>query len=208
MYRMTRQRQETRPPVRDEHRIQRFRVIYQDNYARILGYALRRCASPEDAADVLSQTFMTVWRRLDDVPPGEEARLWLYGVAHRALANHHRGERRRGALMERLGAEIGEASTQWFDPPSQDLTVVASAWRRLRDADQDLLGMVAWEGLANEQVARVLGCSRSVVKVRLHRARRRFARELIALGIDLKPHESSGHVVTGRAPARPGTEEA
>jgi RNA polymerase sigma-70 factor (ECF subfamily) len=68
--------------------------------------------------------------------------------------------------------------------------------------------MVAWEGLTNEQIARVLGCSRSVLKLRVHRARNRFALQLAEAGIDAKPRTAPGHVVTGRAPARPGTEEA
>jgi len=45
--------------------------------------ALRRTLAPEDAADVVSETFLTAWRRLDDMPSDDESLLWLYGVAHR-----------------------------------------------------------------------------------------------------------------------------
>src|SRR5215469_9083439 len=91
------------PPitVTDERR-DRFAAVYQAHHAAILGYALRRTRAPEDAADVIAETFLTAWRRLEEVPPEPEARLWLYGVARRVLANHHRGERRRSALTERL----------------------------------------------------------------------------------------------------------
>jgi hypothetical protein len=51
----------------------------------ILGYALRRTTSPDDAADILAETFLTAWRRLDELPSGEEAGLWLYGVARRGV---------------------------------------------------------------------------------------------------------------------------
>jgi RNA polymerase sigma-70 factor (ECF subfamily) len=34
----------------------------------------------EDAADVVAETFLVAWRRLDSVPGGDEARLWLYAV--------------------------------------------------------------------------------------------------------------------------------
>ncbi|WP_211343204.1 hypothetical protein [Actinomadura pelletieri] len=37
------------------------------------------------------ETFLTAWRRLDVVPPGDEARLWLYAVTRRILADHYRG---------------------------------------------------------------------------------------------------------------------
>ena len=61
----------------------------------VLAYALRRAAGPEDAADVVAETFLIAWRRLSDIPAGAEARLWLYGVARHTLANQRRGERRR-----------------------------------------------------------------------------------------------------------------
>ena len=73
------------PPlsVLGEDRRRRFEDIYTANCTPILGYALRRTGSGDDAADIVAETFLTAWRRLDDVPPGDEARLWLYGVARR-----------------------------------------------------------------------------------------------------------------------------
>ncbi|MFG2091421.1 MULTISPECIES: RNA polymerase sigma factor [unclassified Spirillospora] len=168
-------------PLEDSHppgdRRRRFEEIYTANRARILGYALRRTADPQDAADVLAETFLTAWRRLDDVPPGEQARLWLYGVARRVLANHHRGERRRSALAADLGSRLSDGLAV-HELAGGDLTDVASAFRSLPDADRELLSLVGWEGLDHGEIATVLGCSRNAVRIRLHRARRRFARAL------------------------------
>ena len=83
-----------------------FRRLYHENFDALLGYALRRTARPEDAADVVADTFLVAWRRQRDVPPGEQARLWLYGVARRTLANQRRGDVRRTHLGERLGADL------------------------------------------------------------------------------------------------------
>ncbi|MEV4369083.1 sigma-70 family RNA polymerase sigma factor [Nonomuraea sp. NPDC049637] len=86
----------------------RFVEVYESTYEPILGYVLRRCPHPEDAADVVAETFTTAWRRIEELPEGDEARLWLYGVARRVLANHRRGERRHeqrtAALRDRLTA--------------------------------------------------------------------------------------------------------
>ncbi|MEV4259420.1 RNA polymerase sigma factor, partial [Spirillospora sp. NPDC049652] len=87
----------------------RFEDLYAENRAKVLGYALRRTGDPQDAADVVAETFLVAWRRLDDVPPGDEARLWLYGVARRVLAGQRRGERRRSALGARLRSELAAA---------------------------------------------------------------------------------------------------
>jgi RNA polymerase sigma factor (sigma-70 family) len=96
---------ETLPREPAEARLSR---LYRDHGREITGYALRRAASPEDAADVVAETFLVAWRRLGEVPVDEEARLWLYGVARRVLANQHRAERRRtkaGTASRRVAAD-------------------------------------------------------------------------------------------------------
>ena len=142
----------------------------------MLGYALRRTDNTDDAADVLAETFLTAWRRLDEIPPGDQAKLWLYGTARRLLANHRRGERRRLALADRIRAELALT----YRPPDQsaDFAEIAAAFRRIPQPDQELLALAGWEELDAGQIAAVVGCSRNAARIRLHRARRRLAAEI------------------------------
>jgi RNA polymerase sigma factor (sigma-70 family) len=168
---------------------ERFRSLYEANYHLILGYALRR-ADATDAADVVAETFTTAWRRLRDVPEGEEARLWLYGVARRVLANQRRAARRRLRLAGRLRDESRTAPGSSAEPDLE--RGVRTAFSRLRPEDRELLSLTAWEGLDPRELARVLGCSRNAARIRLHRARRRFAVELERL--DAKRGPRPGHL--------------
>ena len=88
--------------VTEDERHRRFTELYDRYSGHILAYAARRTAGNADAADVLAETFLVAWRRLDDVPTDEAARPWLYGVARRVLANHHRGVTRRSRLDDRV----------------------------------------------------------------------------------------------------------
>jgi RNA polymerase sigma factor (sigma-70 family) len=164
------------PMAAGDRREERFNAMYQACHGPVLGYVLRRTGDPEDAADVVAETFLTSWRRLDEIPPGPEARLWLYGVARRVLANHHRGERRRSALAGRLRDDL--AAT--YRPPEYtgELAAIAEAFRRLSGEQRELLALEAWEGLDYGQIAVVLGCSRNAVRIRIYRARQRLTREL------------------------------
>jgi RNA polymerase sigma factor (sigma-70 family) len=155
----------------------RFRVVYDANYHRVLGFVLRRTANREDAEDVVAETFLTAWRRLEQVPAGGEARLWLYAVARRALANQRRGERRRLRLTGVLHAELVVHASPEADA-GHEVARVAAAFARLADHDREVLSLAAWEGLDAGEIAVVLGCSRNAARIRLHRARRRFAGEL------------------------------
>ncbi|HEX6780986.1 MAG TPA: sigma-70 family RNA polymerase sigma factor [Solirubrobacterales bacterium] len=154
----------------------RFRRLYADHGREILGYALRRVSDPEDAADVVAETFLVAWRRADEVPPGEQARLWLYGVARRALANQRRGERRRERLGERLRADLAPALAEPPDPPDP---AVLAALESLEPEDREVLRLSAWEELSPSEVAKALGISAVAARSRLHRARRRLRRALM-----------------------------
>ena len=177
----------TRAPI---DRQRRFEAVYYEHHGPILGYVLRRTDNPDDAADVLGEVFLTAWRRLDDLPEDTEARLWLYGVARRVLANHHRGQRRRTALSERLRADLAGS----YRPPESggELDRITAAFHRLPAAERELLSLAAWEGLDNGQIATVLGCSRNAVRIRLFRARRRFTAELASV-TEARPRQHVPH---------------
>ncbi|MCC5580474.1 sigma-70 family RNA polymerase sigma factor [Microtetraspora sp. AC03309] len=163
----------------------RFVEIYEHAYEPILGYVLRRCRDPEDAADVVAETFTIAWRRVEELPDGDEARLWLYGVARRVLANHRRGELRREQRTEALREHLASLSLlAHARSPEEDFSPVGRVFRTLSDGDRELLSLAAWERLDTGQLATTLGISRNAVRIRLHRARKRFARGLAMAGID------------------------
>lgn len=156
-----------------------FAAVFADNYRPLLGYALRRCHSPDDAADVVAETFAVAWRRVESLPEGDQTRLWLYGVARRVLANQRRTEQRQSIRTSLLREELSQVTTDDLDD-----SPVARVFGELADRDQELLALVAWEDLAVSEIAVVLGISRNAVSIRLHRARRRFAHALREAGID------------------------
>lgn len=153
-----------------------FEALYGDCYAPVRAYALRR-ADPDTAQDVVAETFLTAWRRLDDIP---DAPLpWLYGVARRTLANARRTQTRAQALVERAAAAPL--------PPGDDAAerlgeaeLIRAALVRLSERDREALMLVAWEDLEPADAARAAGCSRPTFAVRLHRARGRLTNALVA----------------------------
>ena len=146
-----------------------FEALFLENVDAVLAYSLAR-TDPHTAQDVMAETFLTAWRRLGDVPM--PARAWLIGVARKNLANQHRGQRRQQGLRSRLSRTIEPSATDSYS--TDDQKVVLDALRRLRPSDQELLCLVAWDGLDHSEASLVLGCSTKTFAVRLHRARRRF----------------------------------
>jgi RNA polymerase sigma-70 factor (ECF subfamily) len=150
---------------------ERFEEIYREHVGAVAAYALRR-APREAAEDVVAETFLVAWRRLDRMP--EEPLPWLYGVARRTLANHRRSAARRASLAHRLEIEAPPGSIGPVDERLLD------ALRVLRRRDREVLMLLAWEGLTPAEAAQVLGCSPVAYRIRLHRARKRLALALEA----------------------------
>lgn len=174
-----------------------FTGLFERTHGALLAYAVRRVADPADAADVVADTFLIAWRRLEAIPVDAE-RAWLFGVARRVLANRNRGTRRRHAMVDRLRESL--ATLPGREPLGSERLPLAEALDRLSERDRELLRLLAWEELSHEEIAVALGISAGAVRVRLHRARQRLQAALV----DLTPPGRAGdatradHLQAGR----------
>jgi len=155
----------------DIERRQRFEHVAAQVYEPLQRY-LRRRATPDDAADALSEVLLTVWRRLDDVP-GDFPLPWCYGVARRCLANQRRGAKRHLQLVERITSEASTSPSHEIDDP-----VLEAALSELPEADQELLRLWAWEQLEPREIATVLQTTPNAVSLRLTRAKAKLESKL------------------------------
>ncbi|TKV59297.1 sigma-70 family RNA polymerase sigma factor [Nakamurella flava] len=155
---------------------QRFRALYEEHWQALFGFACRRAETVEDAADVTSEVFLVAWRRIAEVPLGQQARLWLFGVARLTMSNHLRGERRRERLGDALLSAVRENhgdADRWFDR-DESAERIRTALGKLSEADREVICLVAWEDLTPGQAAHVLGINATAARTRLSRARRRL----------------------------------
>ncbi len=151
----------------DLTREQRFTDLLGEVYAPLQHFLRRRTS---DSEDVLSDTLLVLWRRLDDVPP--EAPLpWAYGVARGCLQNHRRSVERRWKLVRRLALEPPA-------PPPEEDPALAEAFAALPAADREVLRLWAWEQLPPREIAVVLGISPNAASIRLHRSTAKLRKQL------------------------------
>jgi RNA polymerase sigma factor (sigma-70 family) len=158
---------------RESERRQRFNALFASYGSDIVAYCGWRAGSPSDAQDAAAEVFLTAWRRLEELPEGEAARVWLYATARRVIANQRRSTRRRIALQERLALEASSRPPE-SDVSDREEALVHEALGSLGQRDREVLLLAEWEGLSPAQIATVLGCLTVTARGRLHRARRRF----------------------------------
>jgi RNA polymerase sigma-70 factor (ECF subfamily) len=135
---------------------------------------LARRTDLDTAEDVLAETLLVCWRRLDQVP--EPALPWVYGVARNCLANAERGDRRQRRLAARISVvDPPREVTPEPEEPDERVTRTLAA---MRSEEAELLRLWAWEQLGPSEIAEVLGITANAASIRLHRARGKFVEEL------------------------------
>jgi RNA polymerase sigma-70 factor, ECF subfamily len=179
--------EDTRRAMHARAQAEQLEAIFREHAPRILDYARHRGASLSEAEDVVSEVFIVLTRRLEDVPA--EVLPWLYGVARKVLANQVRSKRRRSALHER-----SQEMALWSSRSDRDVSTVAARDLEIRrglsllaERDREALLLVAWDGLRYDEAANALGCTHAAFRQRIARARR----HLLALIDDMRTYEDS-----------------
>lgn len=153
---------------------------------RLLAAARARCGDPQDAQDVLQDTYVNALRYLPDFRGDATVRGWLYRLAMSACTKKRRGRKNDPKLHMALaepGADedaprgVELAAAERDDPEHQ--AAVGQTLHRLGDLlldmgdmDRAVLLLVDGEGRRPAEVGPLLGLSVPAVKSRLHRARK------------------------------------
>lgn len=134
----------------------------------VLRYLERRVGA-DDAADALAEVMLAAWRRASSLPgDGEEARMWLFGIARNVLANLERSRRRRSNLAERLRSALASAPLQ--SPASDEGLDVRDVIARLPAEQAELVRLIHWEGFTVTGAAAIIGIPASTARTRYQRA--------------------------------------
>ncbi len=179
-------------PARDE--FEREALKHLD---ALYGAALRLTRSPSDAEDLVQDAFVKAYRFYDRFEPGTNMKAWLFRILTNTFINKYRRTTRERKVLEGREAEpvgdgvMSRAAMRTLTDP------VAEAHRRIITAEiqealdslpEDYRVMIVLadvEELSYKEIATIVGCPIGTVMSRLHRARKKMQRRLLAQAVQL-----------------------
>jgi RNA polymerase sigma-70 factor (ECF subfamily) len=157
-------------------------AFYAAFHAPVYAFALKRLRNAADAADVLNEVLLEVWRSAARFEGRSRPLTWVLGIAHHKIIDHLR--RRREHLEETLPPDLP-------DPEPADATValahagdaemVRRCLERLSDVQRLVVHLAFYEDLSYPEIAEIAGCPIGTVKTRMLHAKQLLRR---CLGTD------------------------
>lgn len=143
---------------------------------RAFAVSLTRNSSLAD--DLVQDTLVKAWTKIDTFEPGTNMRAWLFTILRNTYYSHHRKARREVADVD------GELSLGLAQKPAHDGRLMMrdfnAAFELLNDEQREALVLVGAGGFSYEEAAETCGVAVGTIKSRVNRARRRLA-ELMGL---------------------------
>jgi RNA polymerase sigma-70 factor, ECF subfamily len=161
----------------------RFEATALQYIESVYGVALRLTRRPEDARDLVQETYLRAYRTFGNFQEGTNCRAWLFTILYSIFANRYQKERRQPKLIsvEELearfdGAVRGEIpGGPVAEPPQTSVwtdSEVETALAELPDSFRATVLLVDVEELTYEETAAALDCPVGTVRSRLSRARK------------------------------------
>jgi RNA polymerase sigma-70 factor (ECF subfamily) len=136
---------------------------YSDNIYR---FALKNLRDSEKAKDIVQDTFMKLWVKVDDVNY-EKVKSYLFTSAYHSMVDLSRKEKRAGEYNESKVKKMGH-SEQYSDAKE----ILDAAVAKLPDIQRQMILLRDYEAYSYEEIGEITNLNESQVKVYIFRARK------------------------------------
>lgn len=147
-----------------------------ENQTRLYGYVFSLLGDHARAADVVQETNLVLWRKIDEFQPEKPFLPWAYAIARFQVLAHLRDKGRDRLLLDE---ELAEAMSSEAEQKADELESLRFALRPclelLTETNRNLIQLRYLRELPMAEVAALVGRSVGAIKVALLRVRRQLA---------------------------------
>ena len=151
-----------------------FEALVTQTHRGVYGLVFRLVGNHDDAADVMQETYLRIWRGLRTFRGDAEFGTWAYRIASNAAMSFLKKRGREADPMDPADIEPLERPASPEEAPL-DAEALERALQKLPAAMRAVVVMKDVYGFSLAEIAKQVGATEGAVKVRLFRARRRLA---------------------------------
>lgn len=156
----------------------------------LYNYALRMTSNPDDAADLVQETFLKAFRFWDKYEQGTNIRAWLFRIMKNSYINKYRKESKEPETVDYDDIQNFYNSIRASSADPNDLQArifnglleddITHALESLPEDFRTVVILCDIEGLSYEEIAEFVDCPIGTVRSRLHRGRKMLRTMLIS----------------------------
>jgi len=150
--------------------------------------AVRLTGRPQDAEDLVQETYLRAWRSLHTYRPGTNPKAWLFRILHNAHIDRFRASSRTVPTVDELEGQdpafVVHETPETLVMSGLVDTEVRKALMEIPEVFRACLILADLEGFTYQEIADILGIPRGTVMSRLFRGRRAMRRLLTQYGRD------------------------
>lgn len=147
---------------------------------------LRLTGRPQDAEDLVQETYLRAWRSLHTYRPGTNPKAWLFRILHNARIDQYRASTRAVQTVDEIE---GQDPAFVVNETPESLVLAGVMDAEVRQALMDIpevfracVILADLEGFSYQEIADILGIPRGTVMSRLFRGRRAMRKLLARYG--------------------------
>jgi RNA polymerase sigma-70 factor (ECF subfamily) len=162
-------------------------------------FALRLTGSPDQAQDLVQDTFLRAYRSWDQYTPGTQCKSWLFTICRNVfLRRRERGQRHDEIVAENVardGSAPEPMNPLWLSVAHQDPEgeffdsivdeTILEAIDRLPEEYRTAVVLSDVEGMSYDEIAELMEVPVGTVKSRLFRGRRKLQKMLYDYAVEM-----------------------
>ena len=132
--------------------------------------------NPDDASDLLQETFLRAFQAFPKLPEDANHRAWLYRIAHHQTLNLFRSRRVRKTepLEEARGLQDTNGNPESLAESRRIARALRRSLRALTPRQRSALLLKKYEGLSYSEVASILGFTEENTRAHVYQAMKKI----------------------------------
>lgn len=132
----------------------------------------------EDMEEIISDVFIAIWKNNERLADTIDVKAYLSGIAKNVIKNKYRKTELNFSILDYEQQIVCHDNLEEIVEENEQNNMITEYLKTLKQEEYEIFIMFYYEAKTIKEIAKILNCSISKVKVVLHRVRKKIKRNL------------------------------